>query len=53
MITIELAGLPIGIENHYPFVARMCRDYITEKKPLFTVSACEEDIDNECEQVRL
>ena len=52
MITIELAGLPIGIENRYPFVARMCRDYITEKTPLFTVSAREEDIDNECEQVR-
>lgn len=52
MITIELAGLPIGLENRYPFVERMCRDYFTDTPPLFTVSATEAEIDREQEQVR-
>ena len=52
MITIKVADLPIGLENRYPFVERMCRDYLTEEPPLFTVTASEEEIDKESEQVR-
>ena len=52
MIVIKLADLPIGLENRYSFVERMCRDYLTEESPLFTVSASEEEIDKENEQVR-
>ncbi len=52
MITIQLAGLSIGLENRYSFVERMCRDYLTDTPPLFIVSASEEEIDKESEQVR-
>ena len=52
LITIKVADLPIGLENRYPFVERMCRDYLIEEPPLFTVTASEEEIDKESEQVR-
>lgn len=52
MFTIELAGIPIALDNRYPFVERMCQDYLTDAHPLFTVSASEEEIDKECENVR-
>ena len=38
MFCIQIAGIPIGIDNRYPGVKRLCSDYIVEKQPLFTVS---------------
>ena len=52
MITIKIADLPVGLENRYSFVEKMCQDYLTDETPLFTVTASEEEIDKECEQVR-
>lgn len=52
MITIKLAGLPIGLENRYSLVEKMCQDYLSEEVPLFTVSASEDEIDKENESVR-
>ena len=44
MFCIQIAGIPIGIDNRYPGVKRLCSDYIVEKQPLFTVSVSEEDL---------
>ena len=52
MITIRLAELTVGIDNRYPFVEKLCRDYLCDDPPLFTVCAAEEDIDREGELIR-
>lgn len=52
MITIRIAELSVGIDNRYPFVEKLCRDYLCDEPPLFTVRATEEDIDREGELVR-
>ena len=52
MITIRIAELTVGIDNRYSFVEKLCRDYICDEPPLFTVQASEEDIDREGELVR-
>lgn len=44
MFCIELAGIPIGIDNQYSFVRRLCEGYETDKPPVFTVRATEEEI---------
>lgn len=44
MFCIELAGVPIGIDNRYPYVRRLCEGYETDKPPVFTVRATEEEI---------
>lgn len=45
MFCIRIADIPIGIENHYPFVQNYCRDYIvSDEVPAFTVSVSEEEI---------
>ena len=47
MFTIEIAGIPIGIRNHYILVKHHCREYLTEKKPLFTVGVSMKEIRQE------
>ena len=47
MITVNIANLPIGIDNKYEHVAIQAREYFTAQEPLFTVSVSEEDIDVE------
>lgn len=48
MFVIELAGLRIRIENRYPFVQRLCKDYIADGETYdFSVSATEEQIAEE------
>lgn len=48
MFCIEIAGLPIGIENQYPDVRRLCREYIVSvPDPVFTVCASKEEITEE------
>lgn len=44
MFCIELAGVPIGIDNQYSYVQRLCEGYETDKPPVFTVRATEEEI---------
>lgn len=45
MFCIKIANIPIGIENKYSYVFRLCEDYAVEgEKPTFTVSVTEEDI---------
>lgn len=45
MFIIELAGIPIRIENRYAYVENQCRDYRSSRKDYaFSVSATEEEL---------
>jgi len=44
MFVICLADLNIAIENKYDYIKAMCRDYITDNKADFCVSASSEEI---------
>ena len=44
MFVISIAGLEIGIDNRFDFVLKMCKDYIVDKEPMFTVKASPEQI---------
>lgn len=44
MFCIKIAEIPIGIENRYLFLEGLCREYKTDEKPLFVVSATEDEI---------
>ena len=45
MFTMELAGVLIGVENHYPDMRHLCRPFLreTEQAIAFTVSATEQE----------
>ena len=47
MFSIEIADIVIGIDNKYDYTEKLAHFYKTEKKPLFTVSASDEDIEKE------
>ena len=47
MFTISIAGLPIGIDNRYPYLLKFCQDYLTDEPPLFTVCATDEALEQE------
>ncbi|MBR2973398.1 MAG: hypothetical protein IKC41_04195, partial [Clostridia bacterium] len=47
MFVVCLAELNIAIENKYDYIKEMCRDYITENKADFCVSASDEEINAE------
>jgi len=44
MFNIKIADIAIGIDNKYEYIEKMCRDYITDETPEFTVSATDEEI---------
>ena len=44
MFCIKLAGIPIGIDNRYAYVRRLCAGYETAGRPAFTVRASEREI---------
>ena len=47
MFNIEIAGITIGIDNKYDYTEKLAQLYKTDKEPMFTVKASEEDIDKE------
>ena len=47
MFTITVAEIPIGIDNRYDRIRLLCDDYITQAKPLFTVSISDQELQNE------
>lgn len=47
MFTISVAGLPIAVDNKYREAERISSEYLTDEKPLFTVSAAESEIEEE------
>ena len=42
--TIEIAGIPIGIESRYGSTKQIYKDYLTDRLPWKTVSASEEEM---------
>lgn len=44
MITIEIAGLPVGLETEAPYILRQCAPFVTDAAPIFTVRASAEEI---------
>lgn len=48
MMKISLAGLKIAIDNRYPFIEELAKDYITSEEEVdFTVSVSDEDLKEE------
>ena len=47
MITINIAGIPVGIDNRFLHIKNMAKDYLTDKEPLFTVSVTDAEIEEE------
>ena len=47
MITIKIAGIPIGIDNRYEYVRNLAAEYLTDDEPSFTVSATDGELDEE------
>ena len=47
MITLKLAGIPIGVDNRYPYIEKLARDYVTHETAEFVVAATDEDIEEE------
>ena len=44
MFQIELAEISIGLNDRYGALKTHCKDYLTDKEPLFTVSVSDEEI---------
>ena len=42
--TISLAGIPIGVSGIYPSTLSLCKDYLTDELPAFTVVMTQEAI---------
>ncbi|MBQ9986409.1 MAG: hypothetical protein IJP38_08900 [Oscillospiraceae bacterium] len=47
MFNIKVADIAIGIENKYDYIKILCRDYITDSEPQFSVSVTDEEIARE------
>lgn len=48
MITIKIAGIPIGIDARFEYTEKYVSDFLTDDSPLFTVSASDAEIEEEC-----
>lgn len=48
MTTIKIAGIPIGIDARYEYTENYVAEFVTDDTPLFTVSATDAEIENEC-----
>ncbi len=49
MVTIKIAGLPIGLDNRFGYTEKYVSEFITDEQPLFTVGATDEEIEREYE----
>lgn len=47
MVRIQLAGIPIQMNNRFPELEILCREYRTEETPLIILSATREEIEEE------
>ena len=49
MVTIKIAGIPIGIDARFEYTEKYVSEFICDEAPLFTVSATDAEMDKECE----
>ena len=47
MVKVKLAGIPILMNNRFPELGALCRDYMTAEDPLITLSVTQGDIEEE------
>lgn len=47
MMNIELAGIPVQLNNRFPDLLQLCRGYETTRTPLFSLSVSQEEIEAE------
>lgn len=47
MLTIMIAGIPVGIDDRFGYIRWLVRDYLTDKAPDFIVSATPEELAKE------
>lgn len=49
MFRIQIAGIPIGIDNRFAYVRGLCSQYLTQEEPCFTVRASAEELAREAD----
>ena len=47
MVRVRLAGIPIQMNNRFPELDNLCRDYVTDESPLITLSVTQAEIEEE------
>lgn len=47
MVKVQLAGIPVQMNNRFPELEVLCRDYLTEEEPVITLSATQKEIEAE------
>lgn len=47
MVKVQLAGIPVQMNNRSPELEVLCRDYLTEEGPVITLSATQKEIEAE------
>lgn len=47
MITIKIAGIPIGIEARFEYTEKYMSEFVCDDEPLFTVSVSDDEIEEE------
>lgn len=47
MVKVKLAGIPILMNNRFPELEWLCRDYLTDEAPLITLAVTQEEIEEE------
>ena len=55
MFTIEIAGITVRIYNQYPYVHRLCRNYLVEydQKPALEIRVTNEEIAKQMEATEI
>ena len=47
MVRARLAGIPVQMNNRFPELEWLCRDYLTDEAPLITLAVTQEEIEEE------
>ncbi len=47
MVRIQLAEIPVQMNNRFPELENLCREYVTDKAPVITLSVTQEEIEEE------
>ena len=47
MVRVQLAGIPIQMNNRFPELEWLCREYVTDEDPLITLSVNQAEIEEE------
>ncbi|MCD8105513.1 MAG: hypothetical protein LUF35_11075 [Lachnospiraceae bacterium] len=52
MTTLNIAGIPVGINNKYPLSQWNCEEHIVSASPLFIVSATKKEVQEEYDRLK-